>query len=269
MNSTRLSMHDPRRANDCGSVHSSQELMPQTNAEDRDARHPKPDQERGEADVPIALGMPGARTQEHPLRSKTLDPTWVYPVARLDHDICSQRFEGLDQIECERVVVVDEQNPCPRHSVAASRFRVRVLLQRVSEASVTVHDGVVGTIGRGVLLLVGIGPEDGEEQLSWMAQKCAALRIFPDEEGKMNRSVAEVDGEALVVSQFTLYGDVRKGHRPSFVKAAPPQAAASAVDRFVELLAQRLRKVETGRFGAAMQVRLVNDGPVTLWLERD
>jgi D-tyrosyl-tRNA(Tyr) deacylase len=145
---------------------------------------------------------------------------------------------------------------------------VRVLLQRVLRASVRVDGETTGAIGRGVLLLVGVGPEDSEEQLTWMANKVAALRIFPDDEGKMNRSVAEAAGAALIVSQFTLYGDVRKGNRPSFIGAAPPERAEELVERFSSLLAERLDRVEGGRFGADMKVELVNDGPVTLWIER-
>lgn len=146
---------------------------------------------------------------------------------------------------------------------------MRVLLQRVSSASVTVEGEVVGQIGRGLLLLVGIHGADTEAELAWMAKKCAQLRIFPDELGKMNRSVVDLGGEALVVSQFTLYGDTRKGNRPSFIDAGPPEMAASLCDRFTALLAAELgRPVPTGRFGADMKVALVNDGPVTLWLER-
>lgn len=116
---------------------------------------------------------------------------------------------------------------------------------------------------------MGIGPDDGDDQLAWMAQKVGALRIFPDEEGRMNRSVTDVGGEALVVSQFTLYGDVRKGNRPSFIGAAPPDRADALYRDFAARLAAGLPRVETGVFGADMQVHLVNDGPVTLWLERD
>lgn len=146
---------------------------------------------------------------------------------------------------------------------------MRVLLQRVREARVEVEGKVVGAVGPGVLLLVGIGPGDGDAELDWMARKVSALRIFPDEQGKMNRSVADVGGEALVVSQFTLYGDVRKGNRPSFIGAAAPERADALYRDFAGRLAQRLPKVETGVFAADMQVHLVNDGPVTLWIERE
>ncbi len=147
---------------------------------------------------------------------------------------------------------------------------MRVLVQRVSRASVTVGDRVVGSIGRGLLLLVGIRATDTEEELSWMANKCAQLRIFPDDEGKMNKSVEEIGGDALVVSQFTLYGDARKGNRPSFIDAAPPAFADTTYQRFAKLLSERLKRpVPTGEFGADMKVELINDGPVTLMIERE
>lgn len=146
---------------------------------------------------------------------------------------------------------------------------MRVLLQRVREARVEVDGAVVGAIGPGVLLFVGVGPEDGDDELAWMAQKVAALRIFPDEAGKMNRSVVDVGGAALVVSQFTLYGDVRKGNRPSFVGAAPPDRAEALYLRFAARLGERVGSVQTGQFAADMKVHLVNDGPVTIWIERE
>jgi D-aminoacyl-tRNA deacylase len=145
---------------------------------------------------------------------------------------------------------------------------VRVVLQRVSRARVAVEGRTTGEIGRGLLLLVGFAGADGEEALAWMAAKVAELRIFPDGEGKMNRSVADVGGSVLVVSQFTLYGDARKGRRPSFVAAARPEAAVPLYERFVELLRAAGLPVATGEFGAMMEVELVNDGPVTLILER-
>ena len=146
---------------------------------------------------------------------------------------------------------------------------MRVLLQRVKEAAVRVDGEVVGEIGPGLLLLVGIHGTDTDAELEWMANKCVALRIFEDDAGKMNRSVHDVDGGCLVVSQFTLYGDARKGNRPSFIAAGPPEMASAACDRFAALVSARLgRPVPTGRFGADMKVSLVNDGPVTLWLER-
>lgn len=126
----------------------------------------------------------------------------------------------------------------------------------------------IGRIGTGFLLLVGFTHSDGEEQLAWMAEKVVGLRIFGDAEQKMNLALADVGGEALVVSQFTLYGDAQKGRRPSFVDAARPEQAVPLYDRFVAMLRERGVCTETGEFGAMMQVELVNDGPVTLWLER-
>jgi len=145
-----------------------------------------------------------------------------------------------------------------------------VVLQRVSGARVRVEGRTVGEIGAGHLLLVGFRAGDGEEQMAWMADKVVGLRVFPDAEGRMNLGLDEAGGDLLVVSQFTLYGDARKGRRPSFVKAAPPELATRLYDRFVTLLRQRAPgRVETGEFGAMMAVELVNDGPVTLVLERD
>jgi D-tyrosyl-tRNA(Tyr) deacylase len=146
---------------------------------------------------------------------------------------------------------------------------VRIVLQRVSEASVTVEGEVVSEIGSGLLLLVGVAAGDGEAQADWLAEKVAGLRIFSDEEGKMNLSVRDVGGEVLAVSQFTLLADTRKGKRPSFVRAAPPEEAEPLFDHFCERLrASGVGTVETGSFGAMMQVALVNDGPVTIVLER-
>ena len=146
---------------------------------------------------------------------------------------------------------------------------MRIVLQRVSRASVTVEGRVAGAIGPGLLLLVGFTPGDDEDTLSWMVEKVVGLRIFNDREGKMNLSLHDVAGEVLVVSQFTLYGDTRKGRRPSFVHAAPPPIAIPLYERFVELLEGRAPgPVATGEFGAMMDVELVNDGPVTLVLER-
>lgn len=145
---------------------------------------------------------------------------------------------------------------------------MRLVLQRVSSARVRVDDRVAGEIGEGLLLLVGFTHGDSVEQLTWMAEKVAGLRIFRDDDGKMNRSLEEVGGSALVVSQFTLYGDAQKGRRPSFVGAARPETAIPLYDRFVLELRARGVPVQTGEFGAMMQVELVNDGPVTLFLER-
>lgn len=145
---------------------------------------------------------------------------------------------------------------------------MRVLVQRVSSASVTIDGRVAGAIGGGLLLLVGFTHADQAEALEWMADKVCGLRIFADEEGKMNRSLTDVSGDLLVVSQFTLYGDAVKGRRPSFIDAARPETAIPLYERFVALLRERIATVATGEFGAEMQVALVNDGPVTLWLER-
>lgn len=141
---------------------------------------------------------------------------------------------------------------------------MKVVLQRVKEAKVTVDDNVVGKIGAGLLLLVGVGQEDVEQDLIWMADKLAGLRIFEDESGKMNLSVEDVKGSVLSVSQFTLFGDCRKGRRPNFMGAARPELAESFYEQFNERLRAKGLHVETGRFGAMMDVSLVNDGPVTL-----
>ena len=145
---------------------------------------------------------------------------------------------------------------------------MRIVLQRVSRAKVTVDGRVTGEIGRGLLLLVGFTGGDTDDALAWMVKKVVQLRIFPDDEGKMNRSVEEADGAVLVVSQFTLYGDARKGNRPSFIDAARPELAIPLYERFVAMLRDTGRPVATGEFGAMMDVELVNDGPVTLILER-
>lgn len=144
---------------------------------------------------------------------------------------------------------------------------MRVVLQRVREASVTVGGRVTGAVGVGFLLLVGIAGDDTPESLDWMAQKVAGLRVFNDPEGKMNLCLADVEGAVLAVSQFTLFGDVRKGRRPSFVRAGPPEMARAAFDDFCDRLRRQGVRVETGVFGAEMEVRLLNDGPVTLLLE--
>jgi D-tyrosyl-tRNA(Tyr) deacylase len=145
---------------------------------------------------------------------------------------------------------------------------MRLLLQRVSRAEVRVGERVTGRVARGYLLLVGFTHEDREEQLVWMAEKVVGLRLFADAEDKMNLSLADVGGGLLVVSQFTLYGDAAKGRRPSFIGAARPEVAIPLYERFLALLRERGVSVESGEFGAMMDVELVNDGPVTLWLER-
>lgn len=141
-------------------------------------------------------------------------------------------------------------------------------MQRVTSASVAIDGRVAGSIEQGLLLLVGFRHDDVPESLDWMADKVTGLRVFSDDEGKMNRSVVDVGGGLLVVSQFTLYGDAARGKRPSFIDAARPETAIPLYERFVALLRERIARVETGEFGADMKVSLVNDGPVTIWLER-
>lgn len=145
---------------------------------------------------------------------------------------------------------------------------MRVLLQRVSDASVTISGSEKSRIGRGVLLFLGIEKEDEAGDVDWLVRKILDLRIFEDDEGKMNRSLVDVGGEALVVSQFTLHARVKKGTRPSFDRAARPDVAVPLYERFVAELEQGLgRPVGTGEFGAMMEVGLVNDGPVTIWID--
>ena len=146
---------------------------------------------------------------------------------------------------------------------------MRIVLQRVSSGSVSIDGAKVGEIGPGLVLLVGFTQGDGEEALGWMAEKVLGLRVFNDQDGKMNLSLVEVGGDVLVVSQFTLYGDTRKGRRPSFVQAAPPEQAIPLYERFLALLREKAPgKVESGEFGAMMDVSIVNAGPVTLVVEK-
>lgn len=145
---------------------------------------------------------------------------------------------------------------------------MRIVLQRVRQARVTVEGRVTGQIGPGLLVLAGFAPSDTAPDLDWMARKLVQLRIFADEDGKMNRSVQDIAGEVLVVSQFTLLADARKGNRPSYVGAAPPPVAVPLYEEFVQRVAALLgRPVATGEFGADMQVELLNDGPVTIVLD--
>jgi D-tyrosyl-tRNA(Tyr) deacylase len=146
---------------------------------------------------------------------------------------------------------------------------MRTVIQRVSKASVSVEGESVGQIGRGVVVLVGVTHDDTQEQAEWLARKVAGLRIFEDSEGKMNAGLLDVDGAALVVSQFTLYADARKGRRPSFTGAALPNVAEPLVEHFVQALQNQGVSVETGVFGAHMLVEIHNDGPVTVLLERN
>jgi D-tyrosyl-tRNA(Tyr) deacylase len=145
---------------------------------------------------------------------------------------------------------------------------MRAVVQRVSRGSVSVDDKVVGAIGRGVVVLVGATHDDTEEQAEWLARKIAGLRIFEDDAGKINAGLLDVDGSALVISQFTLYADVRKGRRPGFTDAALPEVAEPLVEHFVQAMRDHGVPVETGIFGAHMMVEIHNDGPVTILLER-
>jgi D-aminoacyl-tRNA deacylase len=145
---------------------------------------------------------------------------------------------------------------------------MRALLQRVSSGKVSVDDQTIAQIGHGLVILLGIGQDDEEEQAVYLAEKTANLRIFEDEQGKTNLSVLDVGGEAIVVSQFTLYADTRKGRRPSFIYAGDPKMAEPLVERFAELLRGQGVPTQTGQFGAHMLVEINNDGPVTIWLEK-
>jgi len=147
---------------------------------------------------------------------------------------------------------------------------LRAVIQRVTRGSVSINGEIIGQIGPGLVILVGVKSGDGPQEAAWLAQKIAHLRIFADEEGKFNRSLLEIGGEALVISQFTLYGDAQRGRRPSFSDAAPPEVAAPLIDAFTERLRQEgVQRVETGRFGAMMLVEILNDGPVTILLDTD
>lgn len=145
---------------------------------------------------------------------------------------------------------------------------MKVLIQRVSQARVTVDGDVVGAIGRGLVVLVGVTHGDAQDEAAWLANKVAGLRIFEDDQGKMNLALDDVGGSALVISQFTLYGDASKGRRPSWSAAARPEEAEPLVDYFVEQLRREGLTVDTGLFGAYMDVEIHNDGPVTLMIER-
>jgi D-tyrosyl-tRNA(Tyr) deacylase len=144
---------------------------------------------------------------------------------------------------------------------------MRIVLQRVSWGRVLVADHAIAEIGKGMVILVGIGPQDGEDQVRQLAEKVTNLRIFEDEQGKMNLSVLDAGGEVIVVSQFTLYADTRRGRRPSFTEAALPEVARPLVELFAQLLRQLGVPTQTGEFGAHMQVEISNDGPVTIWME--
>lgn len=145
---------------------------------------------------------------------------------------------------------------------------MRVVLQRVRQATVTIEKEVVGTIQQGYLLLLGIENEDTQEDIDWLCGKISKMRLFEDEEGKMNRSIQEVDGEILVVSQFTLHASIKKGNRPSFIKAARPEVAIPLYENFIEVIQNEISSsIQTGKFGAMMDVQLINDGPVTILID--
>lgn len=146
---------------------------------------------------------------------------------------------------------------------------MRIVIQRVRRGRVSVDGETVAAIDKGLVILVGVGHEDGEEQATYLAEKTANLRIFADAEGKTNLSCLDVGGEAIVVSQFTLYADTRKGRRPSFVNAAPPEIAEPLVERYAELLRQQGVPTQMGIFGGKMLVEIENDGPVTIVIDRD
>ncbi len=145
---------------------------------------------------------------------------------------------------------------------------MRALLQRVSHGKVSVDGKSIAEIGHGLVVLLGVGEGDGETEIRYLAEKIAQMRIFEDEQGKMNLSILDVGGEAIVVSQFTLYANTKKGRRPSFVHAAPPEIAAPLVEEFTKVLAAQGIPTQSGEFGADMLVEINNDGPVTIWLER-
>ena len=144
---------------------------------------------------------------------------------------------------------------------------MRILIQRVSEASVTIEGTVRGKIDQGLLLLLGIEHDDNQEDIDWLVKKVSQLRIFSDDEGKMNLSVQDIDGSALVISQFTLHASTKKGNRPSYIRAARPEVAIPLYEQFIQSLSAENIPVETGEFGADMKVQLVNDGPVTIWID--
>jgi D-aminoacyl-tRNA deacylase len=145
---------------------------------------------------------------------------------------------------------------------------MKIITQRVKEASVIVENNTVGKIGKGVLVFLGIHHNDTQKQARWLVEKVINLRQFIDDEGKMNLSLKDVDGELLIISQFTLYGECEKGRRPSFTESAPPEVAIPLYEQFILLARQSIPKVETGIFGAKMEISLINDGPVTFIIEK-
>ena len=146
---------------------------------------------------------------------------------------------------------------------------MRALIQRVKRASVTINSQITGKINEGLLIFLGVGEDDTEKQVQYLVEKCTGLRIFTDEQDKMNLSVKDIKGEILVVSQFTLYGDCKKGKRPSFVRAARPETAIPLYESFIAHCKNTGVNIKTGEFGADMQIELINDGPVTIWLDTE
>ena len=146
---------------------------------------------------------------------------------------------------------------------------MRALIQRVKRASVTINSQITGKINEGLLIFLGVGEDDTEKQVQYLVEKCTGLRIFTDEQDKMNLSVKDINGEILVVSQFTLYGDCKKGKRPSFVRAARPETAIPLYESFIAHCKNTGLNIQTGEFGADMQIELINDGPVTIWLDTE
>lgn len=146
---------------------------------------------------------------------------------------------------------------------------MRALIQRVKRASVTINSQIIGKINEGLLIFLGVGEDDTEKQVQYLVEKCTGLRIFTDEQDKMNLSVKDIKGEILIVSQFTLYGDCKKGKRPSFVRAARPETAIPLYESFIAHCKNTGLNVQTGEFGADMQIELINDGPVTIWLDTE
>lgn len=146
---------------------------------------------------------------------------------------------------------------------------MRALIQRVKRASVTINPEVTGKINNGLLIFLGVGEDDTEKQVQYLVEKCTGLRIFTDEQDKMNLSVKDINGEILIVSQFTLFGDCKKGKRPSFVRAARPETAIPLYESFIAHCKNTGLNVQTGEFGADMQIELINDGPVTIWLDTE
>jgi len=144
---------------------------------------------------------------------------------------------------------------------------MRVVVQRVTKAQVSVEGNVIGKIKEGLLILLGITHEDNEKDAKWLVNKISGLRIFSDENGKMNKSIEDIEGEILLISQFTLYGDARKGRRPSFIEAAKPDIAVPLYNKFIDLVKEKNIKISVGEFGADMKVELLNDGPVTMIID--